>query len=102
MRSLRFADYTGAPVARRWTRGIAALCLVVILYVALAFGIYNGLTRQQLGANDFYSRWIGARALVLRGQNPYAAEVTQEIQIGMYGQLARPDQDQVAFAYPLY
>ncbi len=74
----------------------------VILYAALAFGIYNGLTRHALGANDFYSRWMGARALFLRGENPYSENVTREIQMGMYGQLARVDQDQVAFAYPLY
>lgn len=81
---------------------ILVVVLVLLGYAALAFGIYNGLTRQQLGANDFYSRWIGARALILRGQNPYSDAVTREIQIGMYGRLANEDQDQVAFAYPLY
>lgn len=80
----------------------ASALLLLLLYAALAFGIYNGLTRQQLGANDFYSRWMGARALFLRGQNPYSDAVTREIQIGMYGRLARADEDQVAFAYPLY
>lgn len=80
---------------------VAGLALL-LLYAALAFGIYNGLTSRQLGANDFYSRWMGARALFLRGQNPYSDAVTRDIQIGMYGRLARADEDQVAFAYPLF
>lgn len=83
------------------TRLVFAL-VIVLSYAALAFGIYNGLTRHAPGANDFYSRWMGARALFLHGQNPYSEQVTRDIQIGMYGRLARPDEDQVAFAYPLY
>lgn len=84
------------------TAFLIALAGGALLYAALAFGIYNGLTRQQQGANDFYSRWVGARALILRGENPYAAQTTRAIQMGMYGRLAQPDEDQVAFAYPLY
>lgn len=76
--------------------------LALALYAALAYGIYNGLTRNAGGANDFYSRWMGARALFLRGANPYSDEVTRAIQLGMYGRLAQPDEDQVAFAYPLF
>jgi hypothetical protein len=55
-----------------------------------------------LGANDFLSRWEGARALFLRGENPYSDKVTRDIQMKMYGRLALPNEDQVAFAYPLY
>ncbi len=78
---------------------VAAL---VALYLILAFGIYAGVTSRVLGGNDFFSRWEGARALLLRGENPYSDEVTRAIQMGMYGRLARQDEDQVAFAYPLY
>ena len=81
---------------------IALVVLLAVLYLALAHGIYTALTQRVLGANDFYSRWVGARVLFLRGENPYSDAVTREIQIGMYGRLARPDEDQVAFAYPLY
>lgn len=75
------------------------LCL---LYVVLAYAFYAGVASRALGANDFFSRWMGARALFLNGQNPYSDAVTRQIQMGMYGRLARPDEDQVAFAYPLY
>ena len=81
---------------------LAAGILLLVLYAALAFGIYNTFTQHTLGANDFYSRWMGARALFLQNQNPYSDAVTREIQLGMYGRLARTDEDQVAFAYPLH
>jgi hypothetical protein len=83
-------------------RGLAGALLVLVLYLLLAYGIHTSLTSRVLGANDFYSRWYGARALFLRGQNPYSIEVTQGIQMGMLGRLATPEEDQVAFAYPLY
>ncbi len=76
--------------------------LTVILFFALAYGIYSSITSRALGANDFFSRWEGARALFLRGENPYSDATTSAIQMGMSGRLARPDEDQVAFAYPLY
>lgn len=87
------------------TRGrevVALGAIVIALYLVLAYGLYSSVTSHALGANDFYSRWEGARALFLRGENPYSDAVTREIQLGMYGRLARPDEDQVAFAYPLY
>lgn len=87
---------------RRASRFAFATLLIAALYLILASGIYLGLTRQMQGANDFYSRWVGARALLLNNQNPYSDEVTREIQMGMYGRLASANEDQVAFAYPLF
>jgi hypothetical protein len=85
------------------SRRVILLAIVGLgLYLLLAYAFYAGVASRTLGANDFYSRWMGARALFLQGQDPYSPEVTQEIQRGMYGRLARPDEDQVAFAYPLY
>lgn len=75
---------------------------MIALYFVLAVGIYFSLTERVPGANDFYSRWVGARELLLHQRDPYADEVTREIQMGMFGHLVPPDQDQVAFAYPLY
>lgn len=100
MRALRL---TTPPLtaARRLMSVVLIVMALALVYGALCFGIYYGLTSRAAGANDFYSRWMGARAL-LRGQNPYSPEVTRDIQRGMYGRLARADEDQVAFAYPLY
>ncbi len=57
--------------------------------------------------SDLYPRWLGARELLLRGRDPYSAEVTREIQTGFYG---RPLNEynpsdpkaQESFVYPLY
>lgn len=102
MQSTKSADSPSALSKKLVVRVVFALVIALLLYATLAFGIYNGLTRHAPGANDFYSRWMGARALFLFGQNPYSEQVTGDIQLGMYGRLARPDEDQVAFAYPLY
>ncbi len=65
----------------------------------------NGSPRGNL--SDLYPRWLGARELLLRGRDPYSAEITREIQTGYYGRPidpARPHdpKDQQAFAYPPY
>lgn len=85
------------------TRKIVFILIVLLVfYFVLTYAFYVGVASRVAGANDFYSRWMGARAVFLKGQDPYSDAVTREIQMGMYGRLARIDEDQVAFAYPLY
>lgn len=79
-----------------------ASALTLGVYLLLAYSVYSVFTSQVPSSNDFYSRWRGTRALLLEGKDPYSEEVTLEIQQGMYGRPAREDEDQVAFAYPLY
>lgn len=52
------------------------------------------------GVSDFYSRWAGARALLVEGRDPYSLEVTREIQavIGVDPNM----EGKGGFAYPLY
>src|SRR5687767_2378645 len=57
--------------------------------------------------SDLYPRWLGARELLLNGRDPYSAEVTTDIQKGVWGQTLDPDnpnhpKDEMRFAYPLY
>jgi len=54
--------------------------LLIILFALETFVVQRYLTSQVPGANDFYSRWHGARAFLLEGRNPYALDVTEEIQ----------------------
>lgn len=54
--------------------------LVLILFSLQAVVTYRMLVLPNPGANDYYSRWAGARALLVEGRNPYALEVTREIQ----------------------
>jgi hypothetical protein len=72
----------------------------------------NTLSAQTKGIpignnSDLYPRWLGARESLLRGRDPYSAEMTREMQVGFYGRPLDPKnlsdpKDQVAFAYPLY
>lgn len=81
----------------KWVR---ILFLVGVLFVFESIAVHHLFTVHFPGANDFYSRWAGARALLLEGRDPYSLEVTAEIQpvIGV-------DPAEVGrggFAYPLY
>lgn len=54
--------------------------LLIFLFALETFVVQRFLTSQVPGANDYYSRWHGARAFLLEGRNPYALDVTEEIQ----------------------
>jgi len=93
--------FSSSPIGNRG-RAVCAAILVVVVYLLLAYGTYSLFTSQVPSGNDFYPRWRGTRALIREGRDPYSDETTLEIQQGMYGRPAREDEDQVAFAYPLY
>jgi len=68
---------------------------------AAALGIPRG------NLSDLFPRWLGARELLLHGRDPYAPDITREIQTGYYGRPIDPTrahdpQDQQGFAYPVY
>lgn len=74
--------------------------LFLLLFALEAWVTHRYFTSIVLGANDFYSRWHGARALVLEGRNPYSLDVTAEIQ-----PVINIDPQQVGrggFNYPLH
>jgi hypothetical protein len=77
--------------------------LGLVLFVLNAWGIYALFTsRASIAVWDFHPRWVGLRAMLHDGVNPYGDEVTLAIQQQMLGRSARPDEDQEAFAYPLH
>jgi hypothetical protein len=81
---------------------MSTTALLCVVYLLLAYGAYSTFTSQIPGGNDFYPRWRGTRAFIMEGKDPYSEDVTLQIQEGMYGRPAKEDEDQVAFAYPLY
>ena len=97
---------------------VVALALAVVASASTWFYVDQILRAQQIAdaaahnrprgnLSDLYPRWLGARELLRRGRNPYAAEITLEIQQGYYGRAldpTRPDdpKDQQGFAYPAY
>lgn len=57
--------------------------------------------------SDLYPRWLGAREALLHHRDPYAADLTREIQAGFYGRPLDPSKpsdpaSQESFVYPLY
>ncbi len=92
----------GAPHDRQtrsyWIAGI----LLALLFAVDVVATQSLFTSRVPGANDFFSRWEGARAFWLDGLNPYSGEVTRRIQIGLYGRPAQGDEDPGPFAYPFY
>lgn len=74
--------------------------VILTLFAAQVFVTYRYLTSIVPGANDFYSRWAGARALLQEGRDPYGLDVTYEIQ-----EVIAVSHSQVGrggFAYPLH
>jgi hypothetical protein len=57
--------------------------------------------------SDLYPSWVAARELLLHRRDPYAADVTREIQAGYFGRALNASRssdptNQQAFAYPVY
>jgi len=74
--------------------------LILMLFLLESVATHELFTTRSPSANDFYSRWAGARALLLEGRDPYSLEVTAEIQpvIG----IDPTETGRGGFAYPLY
>lgn len=81
---------------------LIGLLLSIVLFGLHVFAIYTVFTSKYPGANDFYSRWGGARAFWVNGLNPYSEEATQLIQQGIYGRPVKENEDPGPFAYPFY
>lgn len=70
--------------------------------------VQQGRMKEQMG--DLYPRWVGTRELLLNGRNPYAKEVSHQIQMAFYGHPIEQTYDKPAseiideqrFVYPLY
>lgn len=92
---------------------LAALCaLSMRLYlqrVVIPFQVFDAAAhgRPRGNLSDLYPRWLGARELLLHGRDPYAEDITREIQAGYYGRPLDParlddPKDEQRFAYPVY
>jgi len=78
-----------------------ALGGLALLVAVQTVALHAAFTSRVPGATDFYARWQPTRAWLLTGQNPYSAEATRANQLGTFGRLALPHEDQLQFAYPL-
>jgi hypothetical protein len=107
------------PVATLWRQCVilllSVLCAAGMVYYHLGLFVPRAIevrTEQGFGNGysfgaDFYPIWLTSREGVLRHRDPYSAEMTRQIQIGLFGRTldagtpAAP-QDYRAFAYPAF
>jgi hypothetical protein len=76
--------------------------LFALVFTLESVAVHRLFTVDSPGANDFYSRWAGARALILEGCDPYSPEVTAEIQPVIGIDPSVEGEGKGGFAYPLY
>lgn len=78
------------------------LGLLVFLIIIINLLAFYRFAMIAPGGNDSIPRWIGTRAWLFEGINPYSPEVTARAQKMIYGRLAAPQEDQQKFVYPFY
>ena len=88
-------------VPRPFTRLILAVLVFSLLLGLFGVGIHQVTQKNKLGI-DFYIYWLAGQAAFIDQTNPYSDLVAQQAQMGTLKRLARPDEDQIGFAYPLY
>jgi len=84
------------------SRRLVIVMLLLVLAIVNVVATHDLLTTRYPGANDFYSRWAGARAFWTQGLSPYSEEASIQIETGIYGRRARSDEDPGPFVYPFY
>jgi hypothetical protein len=87
---------------RSFVRILFVALLLMGVFALDVYITYRVFSSRYPGANDFYPRWRGTQLYWLEGIDPYSEEASLAIQEGIYGRPARPDEDQVLFAYPFY
>jgi len=79
---------------------IFGLMVFLVLWINLL--VFYQFTLIAPGGNDSIPRWIGTKAWLYEGIDPYSAEVTSRSQKMIYGRLATAGEDQQKFVYPFY
>lgn len=84
---------------------VATIAVIVIAGIVLLGGLTFGnyrFAKTNPGGNDFLTRWLATRLLITQGSDPYSEDVALKIQNFAYGAPAKPGEDEMRFAYPLY
>ncbi len=85
---------------RKFNKWVFIVILFAILQAGLTFGIHQTFLNNTPGM-DFHIYWLAGRAIE-NDISPYGDEVALESQLGVLERPARPDEDQMGFAYPIY
>lgn len=81
-------------------RNLAAILLLALVLVLEIVIVERYVASRGNYIFDFAQRWIGARAMLFEHKNPYSHEVTNEIQMTLYGHAAKPGAWRQSFLYP--
>jgi len=84
---------------RPWLKGVLVIIACIACLAVFTILLHTAMDDSPFGA-DFYTFWLAAKSVFIEHTNPYSDAVTQASQMGIYGRLALPGEDQVAFAYP--
>lgn len=95
--------------------GLALIGAASMLYYYVGYFVPSALeadVSRELGkgysfGDDFYQVWLTSREWLYHRRDPYSAEITREIQIGLYGRPLDPHRlsdplDRRAFPYPAF
>jgi len=82
------------------TNLIRGILFTLFGFCLLMVGFKVAVTSVTSFGGDYYNYWQAGRAVFIRGVSPYDPSTTEIIQQGIYGGLARPEDDQLAFVYP--
>lgn len=84
-----------------WVKVLLAFLAFLVLCGLLGLALHQIFNNSTPGV-DLYVFWVAGRALIVEGRDPYALDVNQAIQLGIYGHLLQPGEDPMYFAYPPY
>jgi hypothetical protein len=79
---------------------IRGILFTLFVFCLMTVGFKVAVTSVTAFGGDYYNYWQSGRAVFIHGVSPYDPSTTQIIQQGIYGGLARPEDDQLAFVYP--
>ena len=79
---------------------IPRILFALISFSLLIVGLKIAVTSVTSFGGDYYVYWQAGRAIFIRDVSPYDPSTKEIIQHGIYGDLASPEEDQLAFVYP--
>lgn len=79
---------------------VRGILITLFSFCLLMVGFKVAVTSVISFGGDYHTYWQAGRTVFILEVSPYDPSTTQIIQQGIYGDLARPEQDQLAFVYP--
>jgi len=77
------------------------IAIIFLLLLAILTAAIRNFTQGNAFGNDYYIFYLAGQAAIT-GDNPYSDQVAHQVQMGLLKRPALPEEDQLAFAYPLF